>query len=60
MNELIYILKELSFSDIYHKRFDYNILGKNLINQNEINELSKKLIDASMLDTNFIAGRYNY
>ena len=60
MNELIYILKELSFSDIYHKRFDYNILGKNLINQNEINEVTKKLIDASMLDTNFIAGRYNY
>tara|TARA_B100000989_G_C19517464_1_gene462393 strand:- start:183 stop:1592 length:1410 start_codon:yes stop_codon:yes gene_type:complete len=60
MNELIYILKELKFSNIYNKRFDYHIFGKDRINQNEIHELSKKLIDDTMLDTNFVAGQYKY
>lgn len=60
MNELIYILEELKFSNIYNKRFDYHIFGKDRINQNEIHELSKKLIDDTMLDTNFVAGQYKY
>ena len=60
MNELIYILEELKFVNIYNKRFDYHIFGKDRINQNEIHELSKKLIDDTMLDTNFIAGQYKY
>lgn len=60
MDELIYFLKELKFHNIYSKRFDYHIFGKNSVNQNEIHELSKKLIDDTMLDTNLIAGQYNY
>ena len=60
MSELIYILEELKFINIYNKRFDYHIFGKDRINQNEIHELSKKLIDDTMLDTNFIAGQYKY
>ena len=60
MDELIYFLKELKFHNIYSKRFDYHIFGKNSVNQNEIHELSKKLIDDTKLDTNLIAGQYNY